>query len=236
MFGKPAITSWTFRDCRLYRRIDRRPLTRLEILAEILQQRLASLVRLDAAEVQDERIRHAQCSEIRVDRGRRHRLDPAPDDAGWRERTRRPALNELGFLGRQKHVTGGQREQTIDDVHPDERILFGCRNQDRAIGDERQTEEGLVVAVGPEQHAIVLGAVLPQVLDELGHLGPVLDEPLFLFFGRRARGEDDLADVREPAEMALPRDRKPPHGQRARLARRRADTRCATSRSPARSW
>ena len=52
---------------------------------------------------------------------------------------------------------------------------------------------------------------------ELGHLGPVLDEPLFLFFGRRPGSEDDLADVREPAEMALPRNRKPPHRQRARL-------------------
>ena len=108
--------------------------------------------------------------------------------------------------------------------------------QNRAIGDERQPEEGLIVPVGPEQNAVVFGAVLSQVLDERRHLWPVLDEPSFLFFWRRACREDDLADVGEPAEIALTGHGKPQHGSPVRPGWRLRDRRCATSRSPARSW
>ena len=80
----------------------------------------------------------------------------------------------------------GSAKNALERVDVDQRILFGGRHQHRAIGDQRQAEIGVEVAVGPEQHAVVVGAVRAEMLEQPGRVGPVLAEPLLLLL-RRSR-------------------------------------------------
>jgi hypothetical protein len=64
--------------------------------------------------------------------------------------------------------------------------------------------------------------VAAQVREQVGRIGTVLSEPLLLLLHGGAVGEDQVAQVHEPVQLPLARDREPQHAQRSdlRLARR----------------
>jgi hypothetical protein len=123
---------------------------------------------------------------------------------------------------RQKQKAARELKVGVEDVHLHQRIVFRRRHQNRAIGDQRQAEVRVEIAIGPEQHAVVPRAVAPEVLEQLGHVGAVLAKPLLLLRWRGAVGEHEIAQVHETVQLARPRDRKAEHAQRADplLARR----------------
>ena len=57
-----------------------------------------------------------------------------------------------------------------------------------------------------------------EVLQQLGHVGPILPEPLFLFVVTGRAAERTFADVGEAMQGSLPRNRKAPNLQRLRAA------------------
>ena len=79
----------------------------------------------------------------------------------------------------------------------DQRILLGRRHQHRAIGDGLHAVKGRVVAVGPEEDAVVGGHASFQVIDEARHDRAVLVEPPCLLLERCHPGENQVADVPE---------------------------------------
>ncbi len=136
--------------------------------------------------------------------------------------------NERLLLRREEDESGGQSEEPAEDAGAaDERVLFSRRHEHGAIGDERQTKEGLVVPERPEQNPIVFRAVTLEELEEPRRLGTVFPEPSFLFgLGRRA-AEDELADLGKLVQRSGPHDGKPAHRQGSDLGQPRRDTRSA---------
>ena len=125
---------------------------------EVLDQGLAPLVRIDASEIQHERIANADAVGRRR-RAHRHRLEPHPmmHDGASGPGTRR--ATSACSSGVRKTKAARQLEILRQQIEFDDRILFRGGHQNRAIGDERQAEERHGVAERPEQHAVVAGAL-----------------------------------------------------------------------------
>jgi len=67
-----------------------------------------------------------------------------------------------------------QREEAVEHVDVDQRILFCGRHEHRAIGGEWQAEIDFGVAVRPEEHPVVFRAVLAQIGEQLRRIRTVL--------------------------------------------------------------
>ena len=128
MFAGPAIT--------MHQRT-----AALPVPEEIPEQGSATFVRIDSAEIEQERFGRAWSGIV----PRHHRIEAGADDAERRTRPVRTSGNQLGFLGCQKDVAARQREKRPQNGKSDERILFGRRNQHRALGHQGQTEKRRIV-------------------------------------------------------------------------------------------
>src|ERR1700741_1902789 len=125
--------------------------------------------------------------------------------------------DERLFFRRQKQVTGRLGEELIENPKTNDRIFLSRRDQHRAIRNQRQAEETLVVAKRPEEDSIELAAVLLQVRKQVGHLGSILAKPRLFVGTRGATAEDRVTDVAKAMQRSGARDRKPADVQRAHL-------------------
>ncbi len=118
-----------------------RSLRSFDVLLEVVEQRVAALVAIDAAEIEHVAIGQRQRAQhAGVGRGWRQ-VETHADDRRRLERRGRRGLHERGFLRRQEEVPGGQAEEVLQHVEVERSILLGRRHQHRAIGDQRQAEE-----------------------------------------------------------------------------------------------
>ena len=150
-----------------------------DVAEEMADQRLAAFVRIDPAEIEHERIAQLERVERRqIDRaGAGSRPQPMIADgraAGARAAT---SVSSSGVRNRKPR---GSAKKRLERVDVNQRILFRGRHQHRAVGDQRQAEVGVGVAIRPEQHAIVVAAVRAQVLEQPRRVRAVLAEPLLL--------------------------------------------------------
>src|SRR6185369_8375044 len=122
---------------------------------------------------------------------------------------------------REKHVAARQRQKLRNRAEPNDRIFFRRRHEDRAIAHDRHAEVRRVVAVRPEQHAVVLVAVRAEMLEQRRHLRSVLEKPCRFVVGRRAAARNDVVELGEVVRIARTVDGKPKNADRPDHARAR---------------
>ena len=125
------------------------------------------------------------------------RVEAGADDGGRRRGAGDPRRHEIAFLRREEQVRPRPCEVGREDGRVDQRILLGRRHQHGAIADGLHAVKGRVVAIGPEEDAVVGGHARCQVIDEARHDRAVLVEPARLLLERRRAGEHQVADVPE---------------------------------------
>src|SRR5581483_6428618 len=106
---------------------------------EVFEQRVASLVAIDAPQIKEVVAVNAERFH-QLSRWRRRRLgiEAGADDGGRLESVMRARRDERFFFGREEEVAGGTAEELAQHLEIDRRILFGRRQQNRAVADERQ--------------------------------------------------------------------------------------------------
>ena len=109
------------------------------VAEEVADERLASFVRIDAPEVEDERIGEPEPVERREIRAARRRIQTA---ANHRRRPagRRAHRHQRFLFRRQEQETPRQIEERAQRVDVDQRILLRRRHEHGAVRDQRQAE------------------------------------------------------------------------------------------------
>ena len=165
MLTGPAITSCTAPSCSALNRM------------KCCDQRFAALVGIDAAQIQHERLRDAERSSRTSGCGPAGSSpDPTTHDGGSAPAMRRSI--SVCSSGVRKMKPAGSEKKLAEHVHPNQRIFFSRRHEDRPVGDQRQAEVHLRIAKRPEQQAIVVAAVIAQVGQQLRRVRTVLPKPL----------------------------------------------------------
>jgi hypothetical protein len=183
------------------------------VARKIVQQRLAAFVRIDPSEVNDERIRDAQrvqpCvigSRGRIDSAANHGRRRAPGDAG---------PHQLLLFLRQKQVAGRTGKVLGEQADVNSWIVFGRWHQHGAIRGKRKAEKSIEIAIRPEQQPIVIAVMALDELEQVRRDRAILAEPRFFLSRRCAAREHPLADVDEPVQIPLARNRKSADSKRS---------------------
>ncbi len=197
----------------------------LRIFGEVIEQRVAALVPVHAAEIQDVGLGDRQRPQDRGVRCGGRRIQAHPDDRRGLQRRGRARLDQRRFLRREEDVAGGRTEVLLEHVEVEGAVLLRGRHQHGAVGDERQAEVARAVAEGPEQHQVVVASLGAKVLEQIWNVGTVGGEPRLLAFGRRRAVEDLVAEIGEGTQLARLAHGEAPHAHAVlhgcRLAGRR---------------
>src|SRR5678816_4178723 len=171
----------------------RRGAAAVDEFLEVLEERGASLVAIEAAEIQDEFLRNAEMAEHLARRMEvAFRLQAHANDARRPESASRTRRHERFFFRRQEQVTGGFGEELRQGREVDRWILFRRGQQDGAFGDGWQTEERGSVAERPEQHEVVVAAMHAEMLEEGRRVRTVRAKPFQLPLGGRSKVVEDF--------------------------------------------
>ena len=93
----------------------------------------------------------------------------------------------------------------------DRRLLVCGGDEHRALGNERQSEDGRVVDVGEEEHVVVVAAAFEEEIEKLGRVWTLRVNESALVIERVGRAERaTLVELEVPRTGAL--DREPAHG------------------------
>ena len=181
------------------------------VLLEVLEQRLAALVAIDATQIQHEVV--AGCRARRARRARRRGRrgsSPMPIDRRRLQRPRPRARRDERFLfGREEQIARRRRKKSSEHVEIDRRDPPPRSAQHGAVGDERQAEERRGVAERPEEHEVVRrGRAARRCSSSAGRSGPFSRNHSSCALARARRRRTLVAEVGERLEAPRPRDRK----------------------------
>jgi hypothetical protein len=167
-------------NCK-HRRADeqqlRRRHSRRRILLEVLEELRASLVRVDAADVDHERTVDAEllAEPGGIHRGRDHR--PDADDHPGDAAVRRERLNHGALLERVVHDGPDSAEDRPEHRDAQRRITLGGGHEHRSPGRRAHAVKRLVIARAEEHQVIELGCAAADALDERGRPRSFAVEP-----------------------------------------------------------
>jgi hypothetical protein len=110
--------------------------------------------------------------------------------------------HEIAFLRRQEKVRPRPCEVGRENRRMNQRILLGRGHEHGAIAYRLHAMEGGVVAIGPEEDAVIARHTRCQMINQARHDRAVLVEPAGLLLERRGTGEDQVAEVAELVQPA----------------------------------